>query len=118
MRKILITIAIVLCVLSAPILVLQVIEHFKVKPEVIPTNPQPTPEPEPEPTPEPKKEEPKKDQPSKEFLRGYWDAQSGKMIGPLKWTLHEEYRLGHIMGVHDKKAGLERYPKPEQKPKN
>jgi hypothetical protein len=122
MRKTLLAIAIVLCVLSTPFLVLQVIEHFKVKPEVILANPQPVPElelePELEPEPKPKKDEPKKDEPSKEFLRGYWDAQAGKWIGPIKWTFHEDYRLGHIMGTHDKKAGLERYPKPNQKPKN
>jgi hypothetical protein len=116
MRKTLLAIAIVLCVLSTPFLVVQVIEHFKVKPEVILANPQPVPELEPE--PELKKDEPKKDKPSKEFLRGYWDAQAGKWIGPIRWTVHEDYRLGHIMGAHDKKAGLERYPKPEQKPKN
>ena len=122
MRKTLILLVVALFVLSVPVLVLELIEHFKVKPEVvIPEKIAPTPDNQldkPTPPEKPTENKLEKDTPSKEFLKGYWDGQEGKWIGPLRWTFHEDYRLGHMMGAHDKKSGLERYPKPDQKSKN
>jgi len=122
MRKILISIAILLVIVSIPVLVLEVMDHFRVQPEVVIPEPAPEPEEKPKLDKPPEVEKPKdnikKDLPSKEFLRGYWDAQNDKWIGPLKWTFHDEYRQGYQMGTHDKKTGLERYPKPDKKPKN
>ena len=43
-----------------------------------------------------------------EFQKGYKDAQNGKWIGPLRWTLDQNYRLGHMLGNNDRNKGINR----------
>lgn len=52
--------------------------------------------------------------PSRSFMMGYWDGFHGKWLGPVRWTLSNEYRQGHMLGAYDRKHGIMRYP-PEQR---
>jgi hypothetical protein len=52
--------------------------------------------------------------PSRSFMMGYWDGFHGKWLGPVRWTLSNEYRQGHMLGAYDRKNGIMRYP-PEQR---
>lgn len=47
--------------------------------------------------------------PSTTFLSGYRDGWNGKWLGPIRWTLSDDYRQGHMLGSYDKKNGNERY---------
>lgn len=50
--------------------------------------------------------------PSISFMNGYWDGWHGKWLGPIRWTLSDEYRQGHMLGSYDRKKGIDdRYPK-------
>ena len=48
-------------------------------------------------------------EPSKEFLKGYQDGQKGIFIGAIKWIFESDYRIGHMLGSHDKKNNIKRY---------
>jgi hypothetical protein len=48
-------------------------------------------------------------EPSKEFLKGYQDGQKGIFIGAIKWIFESDYRIGHMLGSHDKKKNIKRY---------
>ena len=47
--------------------------------------------------------------PSFSFMSGYWDGWHGKWLGPIRWTLNDEYRQGHMLGTYDRKKGIHRY---------
>lgn len=48
---------------------------------------------------------------TKEFIKGYDDAQQGIIIGTIKWIFSNEYRQGHNLGTHDKIKNIKRYTK-------
>lgn len=105
----------VLLILSTPLVILSVISVLQVKPETnnfsqsFETMPQES------------EELPKQDKaalpntpsnPSASFMNGYWDGWHGKWLGPIRWTLSDEYRQGHMLGSYDRKKGVDdRYPK-------
>ena len=47
--------------------------------------------------------------PSASFMSGYWDGWHGKWLGPIRWTLNDEYRQGHMLGTYDREKGIDRY---------
>lgn len=52
--------------------------------------------------------------PSAQYMTGYWDGWHGKWLGPIRWTLSDDYRQGHMLGSHDRKHGINnRYPPPK-----
>ena len=52
--------------------------------------------------------------PSTAYMNGYWDGWHGKWLGPIRWTLSDEYRQGHMMGTYDRKHGINnRFPAPK-----
>ena len=53
--------------------------------------------------------EEKEDQPSDDFLKGYNDGWKGKWLGPIRWTMSEDYRQGHMLGAYDQKKQKARY---------
>lgn len=51
--------------------------------------------------------------PSKDWMTGYWDGYTGKWLGPLKWTVSDDYRNGHQIGAEDRRDHKPpRYPTP------
>lgn len=122
MRKILISIILVLFVVSTPLITLSIIESVKVKPDgklaelppvTPPKEPQPNlPEDKPTEKPTEKKEEDKTASP--EFLKGYWDGYMGKKLPLLKFSLSDDYRQGHMLGAYDKKHDIKRYAMPKE----
>jgi len=51
--------------------------------------------------------------PSATFMSGYWDGWHGKWLGPIRWTLSDDYRQGHMLGSYDRRNGINRYPAPK-----
>lgn len=130
MRKILFIVVVVLFVISTPFVTLSVINKLKVHPDaklaelppvVPPKEPQPNLPPEkpsekPAATPEKPKAEPKKEEDktaTPEFLKGYWDGYMGVRMPILKFSLSDDYRQGHMLGVYDKKHDIKRYTMPK-----
>lgn len=93
---------IVLAILSTPFVVLGIISIMQVKPEArksindLPSEMSVTPS----------------AIPSKTFMSGYWDGWHGIWLGPIHWTISDDYRQGHMLGSYDKKNGINRYPRP------
>lgn len=52
--------------------------------------------------------------PSSSFMKGYWDGWHGMWLGPIRWTLSDDYRQGHMLGSYDRKHNIERYT-PDQR---
>lgn len=52
--------------------------------------------------------------PSASFMKGYWDGWHGTWLGPIKWTINDDYRQGHMLGSYDRKNKIKRYS-PEQR---
>lgn len=50
--------------------------------------------------------------PTATFMSGYWDGWHGKWLGPIRWTLSDDYRQGHMLGSYDRRNGINRYPAP------
>ena len=48
---------------------------------------------------------------SEQFIRGYEDAQGGIVVGTIKWIFSKDYRVGHMLGTHDKKTKINRFAK-------
>ena len=46
---------------------------------------------------------------SAKFKEGYQDAQKGITTGVFEWIMSNEYRVGHMLGTHDKKKNIKRY---------
>lgn len=122
MRKIQLTI-LLLAILATPIVVLGVAKYMQVKPEshkplenymaevkstekqLEPVTPPISPQPISTPT--------APSSPTATFLNGYWDGWHGKWLGPIRWTLSNDYRQGHMLGTYDKKNGITRYSPPK-----
>lgn len=127
MRKILVLIIVALFIISTPFITLSIMEKVRVQPEgklaelppvTPPKEPQPNLPPEkPAATPEKPKAEPKKEEEktaSPEFLKGYWDGYMGYKMPIFKFSLSEDYRQGHMLGVYDKKHDIKRYAMPKE----
>ena len=99
----------VLAILSIPFMLFGIFNIMRVKPEVYqPISEFPIAEVTPNesanssiPVTQPK--------PSATFLSGYRDGWNGKWLGPIRWTISDDYRQGHMLGSYDKKNGNERY---------
>ena len=48
---------------------------------------------------------------SQQFIQGYEDGQDGIVMGTIKWIFSKDYRVGHMLGTHDKKKNIKRYTK-------
>jgi len=48
---------------------------------------------------------------SEQFIQGYEDGQDGIVMGTIKWIFSKDYRVGHMLGTHDKKKNIKRYTK-------
>lgn len=46
---------------------------------------------------------------SQQFIQGYEDGQDGIVMGTIKWIFSKDYRVGHMLGAHDKKKNIKRY---------
>lgn len=111
----------VLAILSTPLVVLGIIGIMRVKPEARPINEVPMAEVKPvqpvapvspivpvNPTPPTIGSTP-----TATFMSGYWDGWHGKWLGPIRWTLSDDYRQGHMLGSYDRRNGINRYPSPK-----
>jgi hypothetical protein len=45
---------------------------------------------------------------SPKFISGYRDGWHGKWLGPVRWTINDDYRQGHMLGSYDRKNGINR----------
>lgn len=52
--------------------------------------------------------------PSSTFMKGYWDGWHRIWLGPIRWTISDDYRQGHMLGAYDRKHNIERYT-PDQR---
>ena len=103
----------VLAILSTPFLVLSIIGIMRVKPEYQQSEPLAV-----EPITEPITDVPSQllspsKSPSKNFMNGYWDGWHGVWLGPIRWTVSDEYRQGNMLGSYDRRNKISRYPPPE-----
>lgn len=48
---------------------------------------------------------------SDQFVQGYKDGQRGIVVGTIKWIFSKDYRVGHMLGTHDKKTRINRFAK-------
>lgn len=55
---------------------------------------------------------------SKKFMNGYKDGWQGVRLGPIGWTLSDDYRQGHMLGSYDQKQGIDRYPEARIRSRN
>jgi hypothetical protein len=110
-----------LAILATPLVVLGIVSVMRVKPEahqpiadmpmaevkpVAPIEEKPVPPTVGTPTP------PKS--PSTTYMNGYWDGWHGVWLGPIRWTLSDDYRQGHMLGTYDRRHGINnRYPRPQ-----
>lgn len=111
-----------LAILATPLVVLGIIGVMRVKPEVhqpiaemplvdvakpaVPEDVKPVPPQAGAPIP------PKS--PSSAYMNGYWDGWHGVWLGPIRWTLSDDYRQGHMLGTYDRRHGIkDRYPRPQ-----
>lgn len=109
-------IVLILAILSIPFTLICIYNIMQIKPEVyqpvtnLPLVEENKIEPEPEPLKEvdPTPIQPKS-KPSAAFLSGYQDGWHGKWLGPVRWTLSDDYRQGHMLGSYDRKKGNDRY---------
>jgi len=118
-------IVLMLAILSTPLVVMGIISIMRVKPEASqPVNEFPMAEIETTPT-TPSEAQPATPNspatgvptqpviPSATFMTGYWDGWHGKWLGPIRWTLSDDYRQGHMLGSYDRRNGIDRYPSPK-----
>jgi hypothetical protein len=108
-------------VLSTPFVILAIINFMRIKPEhhhpiaEYATAQQPIIEPKEKIAVERiivSQKEQQEQKPSESFITGYWDGWRGKLAGPFRWALAEDYRQGHMLGSYDRKNGIERYERP------
>jgi len=113
-----------LAILATPIVVLSIIGIMRVKPEVhqpineVPVEVKPVQPATPSETPvapvTPATGVPTQPvSPTATFMSGYWDGWHGKWLGPIRWTLSDDYRQGHMLGSYDRRNGIDRYPAPK-----
>lgn len=108
-------IVLVLAIFSTPFVVLSIIGLMQIKPEtqqfVPPTSNITSVELEPLKPLEPTAE--LQQIPSKSFMSGYWDGWHGVWLGPIRWTVSDDYRQGHMLGSYDRRNKTSRYPPPK-----
>lgn len=97
----------ILAVISTPLIILSVCHFMTIRPQVYKSITE---------LPEASEEEvisqivvSEKTKPSQIFLSGYYDGWRGKAVGPIRWIVNEDYRQGHMLGVYDRKKGVDRY---------
>jgi len=116
-------VVLLLAILSTPLVILGIISIVRVKPEARPINESPMSEiRQVQPVPVPSESSPvapavgattQPATPSATFMTGYWDGGHGKWLGPIRWTLSDDYRQGHMLGSYDRKNRIDRYPAPK-----